>query len=86
MRSRLDAVETLVGHADRDIADLKSILRAQTGLLQALRETQNSMGKVLGEQGAALGEMVTVWTRISDRLADIDRKQDEILRRLPPAE
>lgn len=90
LKERLARVETLAGFTDSDTADLKGMMRSQTTLIQALRETQNSMSRVLGEQGTALGEMVVAWTRTSERLAAIERAQlehgrklDELLRRLP---
>jgi hypothetical protein len=71
---RLAALESVVGPLDRDMGDLKALLRSQTSLLQALHENQNGMQRVLGEHSLVLGEMVLHWTRSSERLTDLDRR------------
>jgi chromosome segregation ATPase len=82
---RLEAVETVVGQLDRDSADMKSALRTYTSLVQSLRETQldmqrtlDSQARALGAQGLALGELLGLWTRASDRLTSIDRRQGRV--------
>lgn len=71
--TELDDLRHLAAETDRELADTRTMLVAQTSLMQALRETQNSMNRVLGEQGTALGSLLLEIIKIQDRLKTIER-------------
>lgn len=58
LRAEIAHVRDLAGAADVDTMAARDLLKYQTRLLSTLREIQNGMNKVLGEQGEVLGGMV----------------------------
>jgi len=64
----------LVGLADLDTMETKELLKHQTKLMNALRENQNSMTKVLAEQGSALGGMVLSINGLQQRVSSVDKR------------
>ena len=48
-RSDATAARILAGGADRDVAEMKAVLRAHTQTLNALRETQLEQGRQIAE-------------------------------------
>ena len=71
--SRADAAaaRVLAGGADRDVSDMKTLLRAHTQTLNALRETQI-------EQGQKLTGLDTRLTGLDTRVVRIDAKVDQL--------
>jgi chromosome segregation ATPase len=49
LREQVTDAHTLAAHADRDVAEFRTELRAQTRLISALRETQVEQGRELGD-------------------------------------
>lgn len=54
LREQVTDTHTLAAHADRDVADFRTELRAQTRLIGALHETQVEQGRVLNSHGDAI--------------------------------
>jgi chromosome segregation ATPase len=54
LREQATDTHTLAAHADRDVAEFRTELRAQTRLISALRETQVGQGQELASQGERL--------------------------------
>lgn len=50
------AARTLAAGADRDVGETRAVLRAHTGALNALRETQIDHGRTLSEHSRILSE------------------------------
>jgi chromosome segregation ATPase len=67
-RSDAAAARILAGGADRDVADMKALLRAHTQTLNALRETQLEQH----------GQLTSLDTRVTSLDAKIDMKVDEL--------
>jgi len=74
LRAELTHMRSLVTAADQDGMDNRQLLRYQTTLLGALRETQNSMNTVLLEQGQALGGMVLAINSLQERVSGVDKR------------
>lgn len=70
-RAREDsaAARILAGGADRDVSEMQAELRAHTGSLEALRETQVEQGKTLAKHGKRLDQLDHKFDRL-------DRKFD----------
>jgi chromosome segregation ATPase len=72
---RLTAVEEkaeLWASLDRDLADLGEGQRANTALIQALRETQIEQGRTLDKHTKILGELTTQVTWLDHRFTGLD--------------
>jgi chromosome segregation ATPase len=72
---RLTAVEEkaeLWAALDRDLADLGEGQRANTALIQALRETQIEQGGTLDKHTKILGELTTQVTWLGHRFTGLD--------------
>jgi chromosome segregation ATPase len=74
LRAEVAHLRDLVGAADMDSMETKDLLKHQTRLISALRETQNGMNKVLGEQGEALAGMVLAVNGVQERVSAIDKR------------
>jgi predicted nucleic acid-binding Zn-ribbon protein len=84
MREHITDTHTLAAHADRDVAEFRSELRAQTQLISALRETQVEQGavlrqhsEVLRQHSEALGEIRVTLDGQAAGLAHIVRLLEE---------
>jgi chromosome segregation ATPase len=73
-RAEITHMWSLVTAADQDTMDNRQLLRHQTTLLSALRETQSSMNTVLLEQGQALGGMVLAINGPQERVRGVDKR------------
>jgi chromosome segregation ATPase len=75
-RSREDAeaARTLAGGADRDVSEVRSQLRAQRGLLQALRDTQVEHGRRLDQLERRMDALELRMTALEDRVAGMDAR------------
>src|ERR1700726_907489 len=73
-RAEVAHLRDLVGAADLDTMQTRDMLKNQTRLLGALRENQNSMNRVLNEQGQALGGMVLAINGLQQRVSDVDKR------------
>ncbi len=69
-RAREDAgaARTLAAGADRESAETRQVLRGQTSLIQALRDTQLEQSAALGDHRQVLGALVTETASNSSRL------------------
>jgi peptidoglycan hydrolase CwlO-like protein len=56
-RADASAARVLAGGADRDVSDVKTLLRAHTQTLNALRETQVEQGQKLSRLDAKVDQM-----------------------------
>ena len=74
IRAEITHMRSLVTAADQDSMDNRQLLKYQTTLLGALRETQNSMNTVLLEQGQALGGMVLAINGLQERVSGVDKR------------
>jgi chromosome segregation ATPase len=74
LRAEVAHLRDLVGAADLDTMQTRDMLKNQTRLLGALRENQNSMNRVLNEQGQALGGMVLAINGLQQRVSDVDKR------------
>src|SRR5260370_35281035 len=83
LRAEVAHLRDLVGAADLDTMQTKDLLKNQTRLLGALRENQNSMNRVLNEQGQALGGRVLAINGLEQRVSNVDRRVINVDHRLP---
>src|SRR5258708_37069634 len=74
LRDEVAHLRDLVGAADLDTMQTKDLLKNQTRLLGALRENQNSMNRVLNEQGQALGGLVLATKGRGQRASNVDNR------------
>lgn len=74
LRAEITHMRSLVTAADQDSMDNRQLLRHQTTLLNALRETQSSMNTVLLEQGQALGGMILAINGLQERVSGVDKR------------
>jgi chromosome segregation ATPase len=74
LRAEITHMRSLVTAADQDTMDNRQLLRHQTTLLSALRETQSSMNMVLLEQGQALGGMILAINGLQERVSGVDKR------------
>ena len=79
--TELDAVKTevtqiraLLRMADSDSMDTRNLLKSQTSLMVALRETQNAANISLGEQAQSLGGMVIAINKLEQRVNSLDKR------------
>jgi chromosome segregation ATPase len=73
-RENTEAARTLAGGADRDVSDVRSQLRAQRGLLQALRDTQVEHGDRLDRLERRMTAVELRLTALEDRVAGMDAR------------
>ena len=75
-RAREDtaAARTLAGGADRDVSDVRSQLRVQRTLLQALRDTQVEHGDRLERLERRMTAVELRLTALEDRIAGMDAR------------
>src|SRR5258708_33891306 len=83
LRDEVAHLRDLVGAADLDTMQTKDLLKNQTRLLGALRENQNSMNRVLNEQGQALGGMVLAINGLEHRVSNVDKGVINVGQRVP---
>jgi hypothetical protein len=85
-RLREDGVTTrmMAALADRDAAEARTAGRADTGVLQALRDTQIEQGRTLQTLAGAVGGLNTQVADLAAGQAELTGAVTEILRRLPP--
>ena len=73
-RHDAEAARTLAGGADRDVSEVRSQLRAQRGLLQALRETQIEHGARLDRLEDPDDRLEARMTALEDRITGLDAR------------
>jgi chromosome segregation ATPase len=73
-REDTEAARVLAGGADRDVSDVRSQLRAQRGLLQALRHTQVEQSDRLDRLERRMTAVELRLTALEDRLAGMDAR------------
>jgi chromosome segregation ATPase len=73
-REDAEAARTLAGGADRDVTDVRSQLRAQRGLLQALRDTQVEQGERLDRLERRMTSVELRLNALEDRIAGMDAR------------
>jgi 3-phosphoshikimate 1-carboxyvinyltransferase len=73
-REDAEAARTLAGGADREVSDVRSQLRAQRGLLQALRDTQVEHGDRLDRLERRMTAVELRLTALEDRVAGMDAR------------
>ena len=73
-REGTEAARTLAGGADRDVSDVRSQLRAQRGLLQALRATQVEHGDRLDRLERRMTAVELRLGALEDRIAGMDAR------------
>jgi chromosome segregation ATPase len=80
------AARVLATGADRDVSDVRSQLRAQRGLLQALRDSQIEHGTRLDRLERRMDLLEARMTTLEDRIAGMDARLtgrlDELTERL----
>ena len=73
-REDTEAARVLAGGADRDVSDVRSQLRAQRGLLQALRDTQVEQGERLDRLERRMTSVELRLNALEDRIAGMDAR------------
>jgi len=73
-REDTEAARTLAGGADRDVSEVRSQLRAQRGLLQALRDTQVEHGDRLDRLERRMTAVELRLGALEDRIAGMDAR------------
>jgi chromosome segregation ATPase len=73
LKTQVDDLRHVVLMADSESMETGQLLRAQTKLMEALRDTQNSMNIVLCRQGQELAEMVLSLNGVHDKMASLGR-------------
>jgi len=68
------AARLLATGADRDVSDVRSQLRAQRQLLQALRDTQVEQGRRLDQLEGRMAAVELRLTALEDRVAGMDAR------------
>lgn len=69
------AARVLATGADRDVSDIRSQLRAQRQLLQALRDTQVEHGRRLDQLERRMDALELRMNALEDRLAGMDARR-----------
>jgi chromosome segregation ATPase len=65
------SAHSLARKTDRDISDLQTPIRASTGLLNALRDTQLDQGRQLAKHGEQLAKQGEQLTRHGEQLTEL---------------
>jgi chromosome segregation ATPase len=73
-RENTQAVRVFAGGADRDVSDVRSELRAQRQLLQALRETQVEHGARLDRLESRMDRLELRMNALEDRMTGLDTR------------
>jgi len=73
-RQDAEAARVLATGADRDVSDVRSQLRAQRGLLQALRDTQVEHGRRLDQLERRMTAVELRLNALDDRIAGMDAR------------
>ncbi|GAA5111990.1 hypothetical protein [Pseudonocardia adelaidensis] len=78
--SRADAAaaRVLAGGADRDVSEMKTLLRAHTQTLNALRETQIEQGRKLTALDAKAVQMDVKFVQMDAKFNQMDGKVDQM--------
>jgi predicted nucleic acid-binding Zn-ribbon protein len=78
LREQVTDAHTLAAHADRDVAEFRTELRAQTRLIGALRETQVEQGEKIDAHYAELkADVAEVKVGISQIVGMLERLSEE---------
>jgi chromosome segregation ATPase len=73
-REDTEAARVLAGGADRDVSDVRSELRGQRQLLQALRETQVEHGARLDRLEGRMDRLEVRMNALEDRMSGLDTR------------
>lgn len=82
LREENAATRTLASMADRDVAEMRTSLRAHTQTLNALRETQLEQGRAVQGIAEAVGGLIAGQAALADAVAGLTAGQAEMLEQL----
>jgi outer membrane murein-binding lipoprotein Lpp len=78
-RADASAARVLAGGADRDVSDVKTLLRAHTQTLNALRDTQIEQGQKLTGLDTRVVRLDAKVDQVDAKVGEMDAKVDQAL-------
>jgi chromosome segregation ATPase len=82
LAAQSEDTQRLAAATDRDLSEFKKTFRAQTKVLNALRETQSEHGKTLHHLSQAVGGLTVHVHSLDTKVSNLDTKVDTLTSRV----